>query len=143
MTRTARAAYPRAMIKDRSETRTGLEGNRRSMPKDGAGGHNWGSLADERQNELAALEDASFDEEEAGAARADMPDARQARLGSESPTTSSSPPPPMSRSPSASATMTAQELEEARKLRTHAFKKTGEIDLAAIARSSAAVRASS
>lgn len=82
MTRTARAAYPRAMIKDRSENRTGLEGNRRSMPKDGAGGHNWGSLADERQNELAALEDASFDEEEAGAARADMPDARQARLGS-------------------------------------------------------------
>lgn len=150
MTRTARAAYPRAVIKDRSENKTGIEGNRRSMPKDGAGGHNWGSLADERQNELAALEDASFDEEEAGATRADMPDARQARLGSgmsilacqqllksctfidctrflfvESPTSSSSPPPPMSRSPSASATMTAQELAEARKLRTHAFKKTG------------------
>lgn len=56
MTRTARAAYPRAVIKDRSESRTGLNP---SIPKSGAGHHNWGSLADELRLEEAA----AFDEE--------------------------------------------------------------------------------
>ena len=54
MTRTARAAYPRAVNKDRSESRSGLD---TSMRKSGAGHHNWGSIADEQQLEAAALED--------------------------------------------------------------------------------------
>ena len=61
MTRTARAAYPRAVIKDRSESRTGTYDMAR---KSGAGQHNWGSLADERRLESAALDDALLDEEE-------------------------------------------------------------------------------
>ena len=56
MTRTARAAYPRAVIKDRSESRNGSDP---SMRKAGAGHHNWGSLDHERQLE----EDAIVDEE--------------------------------------------------------------------------------
>lgn len=54
MTRTARAAYPRAVIKDRSESRNGLES---SIRKSGAGHHNWGSLADELRLEEAAIGD--------------------------------------------------------------------------------------
>ena len=61
MTRTARAAYPRAVIKDRSESRSGLDS---SLRKAGAGHHNWGSLADEQQLEFAALNDRTFEEEE-------------------------------------------------------------------------------
>lgn len=56
MTRTARAAYPRAVIKDRSESRNGSDP---SMRKAGAGHHNWGSIDHERQLE----EDAIVDEE--------------------------------------------------------------------------------
>ena len=54
MTRTARATYPRAVLKDRSESRSGLDP---SIRKDGAGQHNWGSIADERDLESAAIED--------------------------------------------------------------------------------------
>ena len=43
MTRTARAAYPRAVIKDRSESRTGRDP---SVRKSGAGHYNWGPLVD-------------------------------------------------------------------------------------------------
>jgi len=59
MTRTARAAYPRAVLKDRSESRSGLD---TSIRKDGAGQHNWGSIADEQHLESAALEDEMADE---------------------------------------------------------------------------------
>ena len=54
MTRTARAAYPRAVIKDRSESRTGLDP---SIRKSGAGHHNWGSLADALRLDEAAIGD--------------------------------------------------------------------------------------
>jgi len=54
MTRTARAAYPRAVLKDRSESRSGRDP---SIRKDGAGQHNWGSIADEQQLEFNAIED--------------------------------------------------------------------------------------
>jgi hypothetical protein len=68
MTRTARAAYPRAVLRDRSESRSGLDS---SIRKDGAGQHNWGSIADERQLEFEAIEDemreAGIEEEEASA----------------------------------------------------------------------------
>lgn len=61
MTRTARATYPRAVIKDRSESRSGLDS---SMRKSGAGHHNWGSIADELHLESAAMEDEGLDVEE-------------------------------------------------------------------------------
>lgn len=54
MTRTARASHPRALNRDRSESRTGLDN---SIRKGGAGGHNWGSLADESLLEARALDD--------------------------------------------------------------------------------------
>ena len=54
MTRTARAAYPRAVLRDRSESRSGID---TSIRKDGAGQHNWGSIADEGQLEFDAIAD--------------------------------------------------------------------------------------
>lgn len=57
MTRTARATSPRAMLKDRSESKTGID---KHTPKGGAGPHNWGSLKDERDIE----EEAEYDEEQ-------------------------------------------------------------------------------
>ena len=54
MTRTERAAYPRALVRDRSQSKSGLDN---SIRKGGSGRHNWGSLDDERQLEAAALED--------------------------------------------------------------------------------------
>ena len=58
MTRTARAAFPRAIIKDRSESKTGLD---KSLRKNGAGHHNWGSLAHEDALVSAALEDGELE----------------------------------------------------------------------------------
>ncbi|KAA1474551.1 hypothetical protein DENSPDRAFT_841153 [Dentipellis sp. KUC8613] len=58
MTRTERATSPRALLKDRSEAKNGMDA---SIRKGGAGAHNWGSLDDE-----ARLEDeADLDEEQA------------------------------------------------------------------------------
>ena len=61
MARTSRAAYPRAVMKDRSESRSGGD---KSIRKSGAGPHNWGSLADEEYLEYAALEDEQRELEE-------------------------------------------------------------------------------
>jgi hypothetical protein len=63
MTRTARSAFPRAILKDRSESKSGLD---KSLRKNGAGMHNWGNLADEVYLESAAIEDEGleFDDNE-------------------------------------------------------------------------------
>jgi Hyaluronan / mRNA binding family len=58
MTRTERAAFPRAVVKDRSLSRSGLD---KSIRKNGAGQHNWGSISDEAELEFAALEDEEHD----------------------------------------------------------------------------------
>lgn len=50
-------------MKDRSESRSGLDS---SLRKGGAGGHNWGSLTDERELETAGLEDENAELEEVG-----------------------------------------------------------------------------
>ena len=63
MTRTERATSPRAIIKDRSESRSGMD---KHTPKGGAGQHNWGSLMRERDLEEAALYDEEIEEEESG-----------------------------------------------------------------------------
>jgi hypothetical protein len=57
MTRTERAVFPRAIIKDRHLNRSGLD---RSLRKEGAGPHNWGRPEDE----LAALDDEQFELDE-------------------------------------------------------------------------------
>lgn len=54
MTRTSRAAHPRAVNKDRSISRTGYD---KSIQKNGAGNHNWGSIDDELELEDEALSD--------------------------------------------------------------------------------------
>lgn len=59
MTRTARAAYPRAILKDRSESRSGLDS---SIRKHGAGQHNWGSINDEHTLETDAMDDENLEE---------------------------------------------------------------------------------
>lgn len=59
MTRTARAAYPRAILKDRSESRSGLDS---SIRKHGAGQHNWGSINDEHILEAEAMDDEHLEE---------------------------------------------------------------------------------
>jgi hypothetical protein len=56
MTRTARAAFPRAIFKDRSESKSGHRDDKH-VRKDGAGAHSWGSIADEKALEDAALND--------------------------------------------------------------------------------------
>jgi hypothetical protein len=56
MTRTARASFPRAILKDRSESKSGHRDDKH-VRKDGAGAHGWGSLADEKAHEEAGLRD--------------------------------------------------------------------------------------
>ena len=66
MTRTERATSPRAILKDRSESRSGMD---KRTPKGGAGTHNWGSLMNERDYEDAALYDEEGEEEQAAGER--------------------------------------------------------------------------
>ena len=54
MTRTERSQSLRALIKDRSEARNGMDS---SLPKGGAGSHNWGSLDFEYEHETPAMDD--------------------------------------------------------------------------------------
>ncbi|KAG8841446.1 hypothetical protein FRC20_005036 [Serendipita sp. 405] len=61
MTRTARASSPQALFKDRSLARNGRD---KSIKKNGAGAHGWGSLKDEADLELAAEDDEARDQEE-------------------------------------------------------------------------------
>ncbi|KAF9552738.1 hypothetical protein CPC08DRAFT_621390, partial [Agrocybe pediades] len=128
MTRTARATYPRALVKDAHESRSGLDNGLR---KQGAGHHNWGSLADERDLETQALDDENVEEEEdttTGAAASASANAERSSQGK----------PELTRSTSG---MTEEEIEKARQLRKNAFKKS-DIDLGSIARSSVAVSTS-
>jgi hypothetical protein len=62
MTRTERSAFPRAVAKDRHESRTGLD---KHIPKNGTGGHNWGNPIDEYQIETEAMDDEGLEFEEA------------------------------------------------------------------------------
>lgn len=61
MTRTERAAYPRALVRDRSQSKSGLDNHIR---KGGGGRHNWGSIANEGQLETAALDDEALELDE-------------------------------------------------------------------------------
>jgi len=136
MTRTERAAYPRALNRDRSESRNGLDA---SLRKGGAGSHNWGSIADEQR-----LEDDALGDEPVEPSAELVEGTRVLAVGLEPSNTS--PKPPMERKSSdSSATSnqpTDEEREKARQLRKNAFKKSDQLDLSAIARTSAAVSGS-
>ena len=54
MTRTERSLSPRAIIKDRSESKSGMD---KALRKGGAGGHNWGSVNEDYLLEAEALDD--------------------------------------------------------------------------------------
>ncbi|KAF8597573.1 hypothetical protein BDV93DRAFT_369268 [Ceratobasidium sp. AG-I] len=124
MTRTERAVHPRALAKDRSESRTGYD---KSVKKGGAGG--WGSLDDDI---TAGQEDFIEHQEEA---RDEVSD----RMTSSSGASDARKSPDMPRR--ASITLTDEERQNAKDVRAGAFKN-GELDLAAIARTSSAVSAS-
>ncbi|RXW20231.1 hypothetical protein EST38_g5621 [Candolleomyces aberdarensis] len=122
MTRTARAAHPRAVMKDRSESRSGLDS---SLRKGGAGGHNWGSLSDERQLETDALEDEKVEFGEAGREQDVVEDMSSKDTRSSPPVTN----------------LSEDELKQARKYRKGLLNKK-DVDLSAIARTSAAASTS-
>ena len=124
MTRTARASFPRATNRDRSESKSGLD---KSLRKGGAGGHNWGSLADERDLEDAAY----YDEETELASKEESVEKRvEAALVDDDSVDSK---PPVARA--ASNSVSSDDAETAKKARKNVFKH-GAVDLADIARSS-------
>jgi hypothetical protein len=64
MTRTERSHSLRALVKDRSEARNGMDS---SVPKGGAGAHNWGSVNSELYYENAAMTDETYEFEDQAA----------------------------------------------------------------------------
>lgn len=52
MTRTERSLSPRAIIKDRSESKSGMD---KALRKGGAGSHNWGNI--DQEYYLEAIDD--------------------------------------------------------------------------------------
>jgi len=123
MTRTVHATFPRALLKDRSESKSGHRDDKH-VRKGGAGAHGWGSLADEKELEEAGLNDEGL-ELYAEYHRELVEDGKHDALE----TTASS------------SSTSGEELESAKEFRKHALKGKG-IDLAAIARTSAAVSTS-
>lgn len=116
MTRTERAVSPRALLKDRSEARNGLD---TGLRKGGAGAHNWGALNDEARFEREGADDEESEpRDEEGARRRDKKNAERR-----------------------TSSVTEEDRENALKIRKNALKD-GVIDLAAIARSSVAVSSS-
>jgi len=71
MTRTERSQSLRALIKDRSEARNGMDS---SLPKGGAGSHNWGTIQSEFDYETAAIDDEAAElKDQAGEAGSKRP----------------------------------------------------------------------
>jgi len=120
MTRTERATFPRALVRDRSESKSGLD---KSLRKGGNGHHNWGSLANESYLEAAALDDEEVD---------DLAENENKKDVEKSET------PAVERRPNS---LTEEERRLARDFRKNALKAQ-EIDLSAIARTSHAVSVS-
>jgi len=119
MTRTERSSYPRAVKKDRSESKTGMD---KSLRKDGAGPHNWGALKDELELERAADDDEGLEEEEFEGTE-DTPNAA-VRPGVDIPADAGT-----------KGGVSTEEVEKARQFRAKGLKENP--DLASIARTSA------
>ncbi|KAJ3757560.1 hypothetical protein EV360DRAFT_83903 [Lentinula raphanica] len=123
MTRTARASFPRAIIKDRSQSRSGSSG--KVMKKEGAGSHNWGRI-----DEMPAEDEPDYESEgEPG---------RFSTGGLSLDSDDDGKPAHRKRTLSLPNLM---EIEAAKQFRKNALN--GGVDLAAIARTSIAVSASS
>lgn len=122
MTRTERAGFPRALLRDRSESKSGLD---KSVRKNGSGQHNWGSINDERYLEAAALadgEEEEFEEDTTGQQRNNSVHEKpklEKRINS----------------------LTEEERESARQIRKNALKAQ-DLDLSMIARTSSAASTS-
>jgi len=113
MTRTERSIFPKAVNRDRSESKSGMD---KSLRKHGAGTHNWGSLTDQ-----ADLEYDAYDDNDELDVKRDVQEK-----------------PVIERRASST---TEEDRESAREYRQRALSKDG-IDLAAIARTSSAVSGS-
>ncbi|KAF7795710.1 hypothetical protein EIP86_006875 [Pleurotus ostreatoroseus] len=135
MTRTERATSPRAILKDRSESKSGMD---KHTPKGGAGTHNWGSLINERD-----LEDAAFydQDEEAEGARHRPYFSRGLDFSRAASTPAQPTRPTAEMRRTSSASVTEEDREKALQFRKNAFKSP-DVDLAAIARTSSAVSTS-
>ncbi|KAF5393157.1 hypothetical protein D9757_001353 [Collybiopsis confluens] len=120
MTRTARSTYPRAVLKDRSQSRSGMD---KSLKKDGAGKGNWGKLGDVEYGEV------EYDEES---------DVRNVENTSSSETGSEASSPPSDLKTTYSSD--EKEIEAAKAFRKRAL--SGTVDLSSIARTSVAVSSS-
>ncbi|KAJ4479344.1 hypothetical protein J3R30DRAFT_3702595 [Lentinula aciculospora] len=118
MTRTARATYPRAALKDRSQSRSGMD---KSLKKDGAGRGNWGKLGE------VEYDDAEYDEE---FFEKEVENLDASEAGSEASSTIE---------PKHSVS-DEKEIEAARAFRKQAL--SGSVDLSSIARTSVAVSGS-
>ncbi|KDQ18312.1 hypothetical protein BOTBODRAFT_28727 [Botryobasidium botryosum FD-172 SS1] len=114
MTRTLRSTSPRALKKDRSESKSGMD---KSVRKNGAGAHSWGSLDDEAELERAALADEDLDQ---------VQEVAHSPVRSES--SDAVPHSPISE----------EDKELAKSARQGVFKKGSNVDLNTIARSSSA-----
>ncbi|KAG2134782.1 hypothetical protein DEU56DRAFT_808535 [Suillus clintonianus] len=121
MTRTERAGFPRALLRDRSESKSGLD---KSVRKNGSGQHNWGSINDERYLEAAALAD---EEEEF---EGDTTDQQLNNSVHKKP-----------KLEKRANSFTEEERESARQIRKNALKAQ-DIDLSMIARTSSAASTS-
>jgi len=114
MTRTERSLSPRAIIKDRSESKSGMD---KALRKGGAGGHNWGNINEEYLLEAEALDDEKQESVANKEGSADKPElTRRTSVTSE------------------------EDRTAAREVRKRALKDG--VDLASIARSSSAVSSS-
>ena len=119
MTRTERATSPRAILKDRSESKSGMD---KHTPKGGAGTHNWGSLMNERD-----LEDAAFydQDEEAEGARHRPYFSRGLDFSRAASTPAQPTRPTAEMRRTSSASVTEEDREKALQFRKNAFKSPG------------------
>ncbi|KAG1888406.1 hypothetical protein F4604DRAFT_1717329 [Suillus subluteus] len=122
MTRTERAGFPRALLRDRSNSKSGLD---KSVRKNGSGQHNWGSINDERYLEAAALADKEEEEFEE-----DTTDQQRNNSVHKKP-----------KPEKLANSFTEEERESARQIRKNALKAQ-DIDLSMIARTSSAASTS-
>ncbi|KAJ7206559.1 hypothetical protein GGX14DRAFT_637602 [Mycena pura] len=135
MTRTSRSASLRSVLKDRSENKTGVSG---TLRKNGGGAHNWGSLENERDLEFAGIDDGQaeldIDEHEREVEREESDDGSSSTSGPDELMAIKKPASPI-------LELSEEEIAFARKVRMNAFKGDS-VDLAAIARTSAALSSS-
>ena len=132
MTRTERAAFPRAILKDRyvldyfcahfdsffasrSESKSGLD---KSLRKSGGGAHNWGSIKDELALEQSALDDELLDSQELSVVTDDVNQA--VRPSVEGPVDDNE-------SVKSTGSPTDEEVEKAREFRAHGLKGDGKL----------------